>query len=439
MEDRQLAITTGLPRRVSWMCAIALATLLGPFGRFVQTADPAPVVTATAEMDTVLLPGVFLWPTVAAGEHQFFVAGNLVEISAGVRDTVPYLLAMDETGRTIGAPAGDFLFAFPKCVLDVSGGLHVFWAEPEVGNRPATATDWLDLGGLRAPLTTVWHARFDRNAGWSSAVRLYRGQELQWRETQGGVAVADDGRLHVAFGDRRGVDSMGTIIPEGLVHLVYDSVWHETRVHQYGSLYTSPAATGDTFYVASIRSSGPDNPNSVFILKTSDAGGRWPRPHVVSYSHGQRAADLQAFSGRRGVLDLVWAVSTRGGVLSDIVRHVRSADSGQTWSDPADLSLADGASVLQAARDSHGRIHAVFREGWSAARPGAGVSRVGYARWDEDNGWVRPGTLDGVFPTGSISGVAISITERGSPVVVVVRHPGSPGPSRRALLYILRS
>jgi hypothetical protein len=213
---------------------------------------------------------------------------------------------------------------------------------------------------------------------------------------------------------------------QALVYLsLRDGEWRTGSIPGVGGppAYSSIAVGGDRrLYVAyvdadrSVRSDG----NSVFLVRSPDAGRTWLQPQLISRSGANRATQVQVIAGPDGTVHLVWAQNLSGGLLPEVVRHVSSSDAGETWSSADDIDVPDGFGVLHGVADGCGGVHMAYEvvvEPEAEDEPERG--QLWYARWA--GRWT---SLAQPFDDLNSTEAALAASPDGSPRLVwAVVHP----------------
>gem|GEM_PF-3878806 len=354
-------------------------------------------------------------PSLAIGHENTYVVGN----NLALFDTAPSpprpLIAVTGRGEDIGRPAGDFVFASPRAVLDGDGILHVVWAEPREP-RPVRREDWMFLSSRFASL---WHATYASERGWSQPERVYGSSRISWVHGTGDLAFDSLAGLNGVTAD----DSA-----RALIHMTFRAgQWHSDRIPRIASVpvYSSIAASGDgRLYVAYVDAdrSVRSDANSVFLVRSPDAGRTWLPPQLISRSGENRATQIEAMVSPDGTVHLVWAQNLSGELLPEVVRHIASRDGGETWSPAEDVDVPDGFGTLHAVADGCGAVHLAYEV---VVEPGAeGGSERGqlwYARWA--GGWTA---LAQPFGDLNSTEVALAASPGGSPLLVwSIIHPAN--------------
>ncbi len=203
------------------------------------------------------------WPSLAIGRDGFIVAANLFAIDADVTVGRTPLFVMQEAGGALRAPVGDFLFAYPKGIVDRAGLYHLFWAD---GPGPATPQS-----AWPGRVTSVWHADWNGRE-WSRAEELVRGERVDWGAEDGVVTMDANGVLYVA---------MPVWPADTAPHIaVFTRAAHTWRRHVAGGVaaYAAIAATGRDSLEMLVVHPDPDTPGdagSLFSISSGDGGRTW--------------------------------------------------------------------------------------------------------------------------------------------------------------------
>lgn len=282
-----------------------------------------------------------------------YVAANLFPISGAAPLGRRPISIFRLPGGALEAPAGRFLFAFPKGIVDLTGSYHLFWAEP----------DTLTHDPARWPasrLTSLWHSVFDGKA-WSPPERILSGRSVYWA-AEGGVAVVDAAnRVHVVVPAR---PATGPGYHPVVHHLRrVDGRW-EQRESATSAVYASIAAWGrDSLLVAYVAADtgAQSDRNSVFSMASPDGGSSWGAPVLLSRSGSHAATSPVLIQLDDGMLHLVWLQRLPGGAASKSLRHWRSPNRGRSWERLADAPLPVAGEVIgfNAAADRCGTVQAL--------------------------------------------------------------------------------
>ena len=283
-------------------------------------------------------------PSSVTYRGKILVAGNLVAVSeSGPRPAAAIVLT--DAGRRLPLPPGDFLFAYPKLVVDGEQRLHLLWGHAE--GRPAFLA-WPDA------LTEVWHASYDGKR-WTSPERILKRRTVRWRDGPGQVVTDSRGTIHVIV---PGMLPRGT---QPVVHLrLARARWESHEIETYASSASLIALGGDSLLAALV---GVDTAlrashNLLMIARSGDRGRTWTRPSAIG-SLDKMGARLPLLEARDGVVHLSWLQARSNALGDEDIRFASSRNSGATWS----LSAASRISGVPMAHwlsiDGCGSPHAI--------------------------------------------------------------------------------
>jgi hypothetical protein len=367
----------------AWQCTEA------PAPRPASAAQTAPQAVAWST-PVVLMRGpdaLFRIPVVAAADSvAYVITGPPAEAipsraPAGDRDRIPFRGVRVGDAAPIPPPPGNFAFVFPRAEMGADGALHVVWAEPADGTRPAPGQDLRLL-----KVTSLWHAVYHRGA-WSAPRRIWEGAGVDWQPERGSSLVADRaGGLNLAFsGEDRG----------GRWTLTYlrwlRGSWVRSEVGSvapagYTDLAVAPGGEVAIVYAAAHADSGRSHVNALFLTRSTDQGRNWSDHRVIGGPGHWPAYEPRVLIDRGNVVHVTWQRHRAGSSRTGAFWHAATRDGGISWSGYDSLA-ADGVfSGTQAAMDHAGQIHLVLTA-FQNARP-----ELYYAAFGRE-GWTGPVSL----------------------------------------------
>lgn len=223
---------------------------------------------------------------------------------------------------------------FPDIVADLSGRVHVVWA------------------GGDTEFDQVLYREFDPATGWSStndlaAFPIVRGESAATRPT----LLADDQLLHITYTNYEGVYYSNAPILDALAA----GAWQDATVvdGDQTSYFSRVARDSDgnlhLVYTENTPQTGCQQCYHLYYIRSSDQGQRWTAPYDISIAP-TGAAKPQLVVGPDGVIHAVWE-SGYGGGLGQVrdptqAMYASSADNGNTWSVPMELSATEDPNEL---------------------------------------------------------------------------------------------
>jgi hypothetical protein len=312
----------------------------------------------------------------------------------------PRLRALRLDGAAMSQPPGAFWFAYPRALVDVSGALHVVWAEPDA----ALPEDPRTLRGELPTLRSVWYATL-QSGRWDHPQRIYHpGMDLGWSQTEASRLVLDERHgLHVVFVAR---DSRG----EALVHLSAPSAsprhWGSVELRHPGPIvYVDLAAGSDhRLAIAFVSAIALPEPrlNVLFVRQSTDDGATWWPEAVFTAPAEEPAIEPHVFFDRVSALRLQWIRQPLGTFVGGTVWHATVTSPGHRVINA--LALPDDVvtSGSEAALDSCGTVH-LFTKAYMVGGPELRYARATTEGWST---WMRPFA----GPGGRVSIVATDST-----------------------------
>jgi hypothetical protein len=259
------------------------------------------------------------------------------------------LLYAHYDGRSWGTPAVIEATAgatdAPRLAMDANGLLHVVWLE---ATDPAAPTR----------LTSVLH-RMRANQDWSEAETIYRTDTLYSLPVVSSLATDGAGELHLLHANGRG----------GGVHRAYQggrwSIVAELPVLDGGSPVLVPSPAGGLAEAEIAPISNPFLGGASFgnAMVRAYHDGRWSLAVPVHPDPGQHSHSPQLAFDRSGTMHMIWMQGAGGEMLPTKLLHATSRNSGATWTDPVDLAEGVPGGTLYSPRvllDGRGVLHVTF-------------------------------------------------------------------------------
>ena len=220
---------------------------------------------------------------------------------------------------------------------DISGYIHVFWADPTPGNTEIYHRRSTDGGSTwTASKRLTWNAGL--STGPKCAIDIWGGLNVVWYDMTTGSAEIyykkslDDGLTWTAV-DRLTWSSDESWFPDiggdstGNLHLVWEDLT-------------------------------PGN-WEIYYKKSANSGSTWSKNRRLTWTTGTSWWPAVA-TGPTGSLHLVWQDDTPGG--TDIY-YMASPDNGASWTSPQRLAWAGSAGYPAIAVDPSGYVHVVYNIG----------------------------------------------------------------------------
>ncbi|MBM4429746.1 MAG: exo-alpha-sialidase, partial [Chloroflexi bacterium] len=227
-------------------------------------------------------------------------------------------------------------------------------------------------------------------------------------DTAGGPSVALDSRgwLHVIW-----VGSSGRMYYSSAPTDRASSAraWSAPRVLSFSALGTTAMVAGQDSTLHLLYDRALDNPG-VSYMQSADGGETWSEPVDVS---GEITPDEFAVSVRlaidgRGWLHAGWHHRrvTPERIFPIIARYARSEDGGRNWSEPMTVEAEVGAAFVNPVVDKQDNVHLFWI--------GPGGQR--YHRWSSDGGytWTEPERIFPVFAGAWNGWVAAAVDSAGT-------------------------
>jgi hypothetical protein len=241
--------------------------------------------------------------------------------------------------------------AHPLVAITPNGGTTVVWGEAFAYSGDTTLST--------VAIRSLWAATLDGNR-WSRAERIASEGSIRWNGVSASnLVVADDGSLHLA------VPSSPVSGGGGVLYLTKRGTkWHSAHIGVGGgeAAYASLAVRNGRIllaYVAPVL--GTKDLNSVWVTSSNDEGRSWTNAVLVSRSGARGARDPRIVMDSASTAHLIWGQNYRGGLATDAIRIVSSANYGATWNQPADFGDPYVPDQLKAALlSSDGAVNVLF-------------------------------------------------------------------------------
>ena len=107
-------------------------------------------------------------PSIVTLGNTTYVVGNNAQTFNDQVVPAALLTAMRLNGKSIGSPAGHWLFGYPKAFAHDLTGLSLLWAEPPEGAPKPTTTSEL----LQEKFSSIWTSTYSEPGGWSPPSRV---------------------------------------------------------------------------------------------------------------------------------------------------------------------------------------------------------------------------------------------------------------------------
>lgn len=315
----------------------AFVTLVPALAACAPWMPPLDCATAADWSDPSMLhasrPGTTLrWPSVAITGDTFYVAANVFPSdTATALDRRP-LTVLRSPGTSLGVPEGEFLFAFPKGVVDSRGAYHLIWAEPD-----SLIKDVRWWPSLR--LRSLWYATYDGKT-WSPPEKLLDAKRIVLN-AEHGVFISDRRNgLHLVL------PTTGSDMRRTLTYLrKTEGTWH---VRQFATVaaYASILAWRSDSIVMAYTASGTTlsgRGNAVSVHISPDRGVTWDAPVFVSEPDARDAA-ITLLAKTPEKLHLVWA--RRDGTFNLTALVGRESRDGAEWTRMPDVQLPHGGMPI---------------------------------------------------------------------------------------------
>lgn len=348
----------------------------------VRWSQPKPLLTPSISGEPVARS-----PAIVEDARNLYVVGNALPANDQAVRVGETLTAWRVGHGSIGAPASDLVFAWPKATLDARGRLHLLWAEPPAHGTIIPPYQWLLL-----QTSSIWTAAYDPEKGWSPPTRIYAGPIHWMGVTSGPIARAADGESLIAVPNENG----GV-----LILALQDGRWTVTALPgRIEPAYVSVLGLGDSRLLAVVTADTTQlqDRNSIFLYRQKSEGP-WGFVRQVQRSGAGAAMEVRLLKEAGGRVHLLWRQMIRQDYF--VIRHMLSDDKGAFWTPPSDLEPGGVIQNMDAAIDRCGQLHVVY-EDWNEGSFDA--VRIGHAIWD--GRWSRPQRLHPAYVAGNLALIA---------------------------------
>ena len=313
------------------------------------------------------LPTWLRFPQIAvAGSARYVVGvegvvGRVSDTSATPRSALALrAYHVDRHEFVPAALRGDFVFAYPRSVVDRDGVLHVVWAEPDSADRRGLS----DQNLHRMQFTTLWHAMF-HDGRWSRPVAIYHAGEILWDVTNASKLIADSsGALALAFGANPR-DHGGSV----MAYLRFERhLWsvHELPFDLSPPIYVDLAALGPRQIVIAYVTTNPaihnvkQPSNQLYVVRSTDAGQTWGDRMPLSQWEQGLAYQPRVVVDNKGTVHAVWIAGQNPHTLeAGALLHAISTD-GSHWTAELAAPFSGLVSELQIAVDECDMVHVMI-------------------------------------------------------------------------------
>ena len=334
----------------------------------VAPGDATPSTTLATNMGShgSVCPGTWKAPSIvlAAGDilallHSLSTSADgrgptyLMVSTIGAQVTRRPLKVFAVGGIEVGAPKGDFEFAFPQGAVDGHGRLHMVWGEPDSLESREIA-DWMTMR-----VHSLWTSTYDpAHRSWSVPARLHRTKWSSISWTRANAVTWSDGRAMLAASvPLPDVPSGRGPLPSGYVILLQlDSSWRGRTMVIPGQRMPGIASAIRLVDRTVVAIGGP-RVNEDSDLRVVIVRDRTPSVELESPRRGH-IENLRLFDAGAGRLHLVWKEADAQGVSS--LAHVAVQATTGTWSAPTERAIGRATGNERYAMDSCGVIHATL-------------------------------------------------------------------------------
>jgi hypothetical protein len=275
------------------------------------------------------------WPFLSVQRDTAWISGNLFPTSATGSVGARAMAVLRIPGGPISLPDGDFVFAYPRGLKGADGRYHLVWGE--------TATKDVPLATWPGPRIGLWHSTFDGRV-WSRPQRVLDGLQLGWGPSFGGIAIDGKGVLHVALA---AVVRAGESI---LAHIRVDQRGSSIQELPGPAASVVIAAVGAEGVVIGYVGNDPMRPQSrvLAIRRSNDGGATWGNPQSVRIVPREQSIVNLTLSSSETRVGLFWTEGA-GPLTPQSVHLLRSSDAGRSWTQGTNASLPTGQILAIAA------------------------------------------------------------------------------------------
>lgn len=384
-------------------------------------------------------------PSLAAAPGRRLVTGLNVPRADETPLEDAFFLGSDDPGDSLGRPAGNFQFVFPRVATESDGRVHLVWAEP---SKPLLTGEDVAFPFL----TTLWHASYSEGV-WSDPVKLLQAGRIYWGHERSAMHLDHSvGTLTLI------VDTFPAGGPGGsatvLVQVASNGDVTIRAVFDRGSpIYMGMSIDDPNIHLAYVDFHPSHRDTRVQVVSSVDNGATWTQPEVLNPDSRLKAGDTWTFVDAGGTVQLLW-IENGGDLLfgPTVLHHASKRPDAADWSRSEPYALPGGLGHLEASMDPCGGLHLVGdvigassiptlayfvrrEDGWVRAElPVGGVGSVEPALYADGEGihlaWseIHDGSL------GQPAGVRVMVASRWVLERQVREHPRRQprGPGKRA-------